>query len=157
MRRLESLTERKWGAGHFSYLQMAYYHNHNIFYRFEEQKDGEVDSAVFKNVWNWFKCFHEPIFEIARRDHVVHEESCSGSIVGKIFLVFIVVWKDNQRKLFQSILESSTDQDTVPKTTEFTSSVHSSILGSRKGVNGYWWNVFGTKHSGSILMYNARC
>ena len=31
-----------------------------------KKKDGKVDSAVFKNICNWSKRIHKPIFEVAR-------------------------------------------------------------------------------------------
>ena len=57
----------------------------------KNNKHGEIDSLMFKDICNWSKCVHDPIFELARRDHVVHEEICSGSIVGKIVWVLVVV------------------------------------------------------------------
>ena len=56
-----------------------------------KKKHGEVDPAMFKNICNWSKCIQEPIFEIADWDHVVHEEICSGSKVGKFVRVLVVV------------------------------------------------------------------
>ena len=107
---------------------------------------------MFKNICNWSKCIHEPIFEIARWYHLVYIEICSMSIIRKTVWALFVVRKNNEflRELFQKISGGSTDQDTVQKSTEFTSSVHSSILTSRKGMNCYWWNVFGPPHTAGL-------
>ena len=49
------------------------------YYKFKEQKHGEVDSAMLKNICNWAKCVHEAIFEVARSDHVVTKKSHRGA------------------------------------------------------------------------------
>ena len=133
------------------------YDKHNIYNRFEKYKHGKKDSAVIKNICNWSKRIHKTIFEVARWDHVVYKELSSRSIIGKTVPVLVVLWKDNEllRELFQSISTGGTDQDTVPKTTGFASSVHSSILRTEKGMNSHWWYIFGPRHSGSILVYNS--
>ena len=89
---------------------------------------------MFKNICNWSKCIHEPIFEVSRSDHIVDKGVCSRSVIGKTVRVLVVARKDNelQRELFQSLSGGSTDHDTVPKATELTSNVYSSILRSRK-------------------------
>ena len=123
-----------------------------------QKKHREEGSAKFKNICDWYKCIHKLIMEVARWDHVVYKEVCSRSVITKTVRV-LVIWKDDDllRKLLQSISRAGTDQDTVPKTTEFASSVHYSILRSRKGMNCHWWYVFGPEHRGSVLVYNAGC
>ena len=98
------------------------------------------------------------IWSSQMRSCVAQRNRC-GEQTKKTVQVLVVVWKDNAflRKIFQSTSRGSTDQDTVPKTTEFASSVHSIILRSRKRMNRHWWYVSGPKHSGYILVYNAKC
>ena len=61
---------------------------------------------MFRNICNWTKGIHEPIFDIARWDHVVHEEICSGSIVRNFILVLVVVVRKDNRLLREFFLKA---------------------------------------------------
>ena len=114
---------------------------------------------MFKNVCKWSKRIHEPIFEVAGWDHVVYIEICASNIIRKTVRVLVVIWKDNElfAETFLKHLGRQHWSRYCPKSTEFASRVHSSIMSSRKRMNCYWSNVFRPKNSGSILVYNARC
>ena len=82
-------------------------------------------------------------------------EERNGETAGVMFVVG--EYNEFLWEYFQSIPRGGTDQDAVPETTEFASGVHSFNLGSKKKMNCYWWDVFGPKHSWSVLVHDARC
>ena len=64
---------------------------------------------MFKNIYNWSKFIHQPIFETARWDHVVYIEISSRSIIRKTVRGLVVVWKDTEllQNFFKAFREAA--------------------------------------------------
>ena len=123
-----------------------------------KKKHGKVDAAVFKNVCNWSKRMHQPIFEVYKWDHVVHKEVCSKNIRREVVRVPFVAWKVNEllQEFFRSFREAPRS-GYCPKATDFASSEPCSILRSRKRRSCHWWYVFGPNYSRYVLVHESRC
>ena len=74
---------------------MAYYPNHNVYNEFKKLKDGKVESAVLKNLCNWSKRIHKPIFVVARRDHVIHQEGANSKLCASQYVSLQVAYNQD--------------------------------------------------------------
>ena len=95
-----------------------------------KKKHREVDPAVFKNICDWSKRIHEPVFEIFRGYHFVHINFSSLSVIVESVRSFRRSRVDNQvlGKFFQRSSCSGMNEDIVPESAEFVSCIHAGVL-----------------------------